>query len=89
MRRHILRNSWGPAVVAIGLRVGDLLAGAIVVEAIFARNGLGILAVDAVQSRDYLVLQALILGAVLIAVFIQLISEIILAALDPRIRLEG
>lgn len=89
MRRHILRNSWGPAVVAIGLRVGDLLAGAIVVEAIFARNGLGILAVDAVQSRDYLVLQALILGAVLIAVFIQLTSEIILAALDPRIRLEG
>lgn len=89
MRRHILRNSWGPAVVAIGLRFGDLLAGAIVVEAIFARNGLGILAVDAVQSRDYLVLQALILGAVLIAMFIQLISEIVLAALDPRIRLEG
>ncbi len=89
MRRHILRNSWGPAVVAIGLRVGDLLAGAIVVEAIFARNGLGTLAVNSVQSRDYFVLQALILGAVLIAVFIQLLSEIILAALDPRIRLEG
>jgi len=88
MRRHILRNSWGPAVVAIGLRVGDLLAGAIVVEAIFARNGLGTLAVNSVQSRDYFVLQALILGAVLIAVFIQLLSEIILATLDPRIRLE-
>lgn len=89
MRRHILRNSWGPAVVAIGLRVGDLVAGAIVIEAIFARNGLGILAVSSVQSRDYFVLQALILGAVLIAVFIQLISEIILASLDPRIRLGG
>lgn len=88
MRRHVLRNSWGPAVVAIGLRVGDLLAGAIVVEAIFARNGLGTLAVNSVQSRDYFVLQALILGAVLIAVFIQLLSEIMLAALDPRIRLE-
>lgn len=88
MRRHILRNSWGPAVVAIGLRVGDLVAGAIVIEAIFARNGLGTLAVNSVQSRDYFVLQALILGAVLIAVLIQLISEIILAALDPRIRLE-
>jgi len=89
MRRHILRNSWGPAVVAIGLRVGDLIAGAIVIEAIFARTGLGILAVDAVQSRDYFVLQALILGAVLIAVFVQLISEVILASLDPRIRLGG
>ncbi len=89
LRRHVLRNSWGPAVVAIGLRIGDLLAGAIVVEAIFARNGLGSLAVLSVQSRDYFVLQALILGAVIIAVVIQLLCEIILATLDPRIRLEG
>lgn len=87
LRRHILRNSWGPAVVAMGLRIGDLVAGAIVIEAIFARNGLGMLAVNSVQSRDYFVLQTLILGAVLIAVFIQLISEIVLATLDPRIRL--
>ncbi|GLQ57067.1 ABC transporter permease [Devosia nitrariae] len=88
-RRHVLRNSLGTAVVALGLRAGDLLAGAIVIEAIFARNGLGSLAVYSVQSRDYVVLQVLILGAVVIAVFIQLFSEIILAALDPRIRLEG
>lgn len=87
--RHVLRNSMGTAVVALGLRAGDLLAGAIVIEAIFARNGLGSLAVYAVQSRDYVILQVLILGAVVIAVFIQLLSEIILAALDPRIRLEA
>lgn len=87
--RHVLRNSMGTAVVALGLRAGDLLAGAIVIEAIFARNGLGSLAVYAVQSRDYVVLQVLILGAVILAVFIQLFSEIILAALDPRVRLEG
>lgn len=87
--RHVLRNSLGTAVVALGLRAGDLLAGAIVIEAIFARNGLGNLAVYSVQTRDYAVLQVLILGAVVIAVFIQLFSEIILAALDPRIRLEA
>jgi peptide/nickel transport system permease protein len=87
--RHVLRNSLGTAIVALGLRAGELLAGAIVIEAIFARNGLGSLAVYSVQSRDYMVLQVLILGAVVIAVFIQLFSEIILAALDPRIRLEG
>lgn len=87
--RHVLRNSLGTAVVALGLRAGDLLAGAIVIEAIFARNGLGSLAVYSVQSRDYVVLQVLILGAVILAVFIQLLSEIVLAALDPRIRLEG
>ncbi|AEQ51278.1 ABC transporter permease [Pelagibacterium halotolerans] len=88
-RQHVLRNSLGPAVVAIGLRFGDMLAGAVIIEAIFARNGVGALAIYAVQSRDYNVLQAIILGAVLIAVFTQLISEIVLAALDPRIRLEG
>lgn len=87
MRRHVLRNSLGPAIVAIGLRSGDLLAGAIVIEAIFARNGLGQLAVTAVQNRDYLVVQALILAAVVIAVVLQLMSELVLAALDPRIKL--
>ena len=88
-RRHILRNSLGSAIIAAGLRIGELLAGAIVMEAIFARNGLGSLAVYSIQSRDYNILQVLILAAVLIAVAIQLLSEIILAALDPRIRLGG
>jgi peptide/nickel transport system permease protein len=87
-RRHVLRNSVGAAVVVIGIRFGELLGGAIVVESIFARNGLGTLAVTSVQSRDYLVIQVLILGAVFIAVMIQLVSEIVLAALDPRIRLK-
>lgn len=86
-RRHVLPNSLSNVVVVVGLRIGELLAGAIVVEAIFARNGLGSLAVSSVQSRDYLVVQALIMGTVLLAVVLQLLSEIVLAALDPRIRL--
>jgi peptide/nickel transport system permease protein len=85
--RHILRNSLGPAVVAIGIRFGDLLAGAIVIEAIFARNGLGQLAVAGAQASDYPVMQVLIVGAVFIAVIAQLLTEITLAALDPRVRL--
>lgn len=88
-RRHVLRNSLGPTVVAIGLRFGDMLAGAIIIESIFARNGIGALAIYAVQARDYNMLQAIIIGAVLIAVLTQLLSEIVLAALDPRIRLES
>jgi peptide/nickel transport system permease protein len=87
--RHVLRNSLGTAVVAVGLQFGNLLAGAVIIEAIFARNGLGQLAVSSVQTRDYTVLQVLILGAVLIAVVCQLLTEIVLAALDPRIRLGG
>lgn len=86
-RRHVVPNSLSSVVVVVGIRIGDLVAGAIVVESIFARNGLGSLAVSSVQSRDYLVVQALILGAVVVAVVIQLLSEVALAALDPRVRL--
>ncbi|MEV1249630.1 ABC transporter permease [Nonomuraea sp. NPDC050022] len=85
--RHVLRNSLGPGVVAIGIRFGDLLAGAVVIEAIFARNGLGQLAVTAAQTADYAVVQVLIVGTVFVAVIAQLLTEISLAALDPRIRL--
>lgn len=85
--RHVLRNSLGTAVVAVGLQMGHVLAGAVIIEAIFARNGLGQLAVSSVQDRDFTVLQVLILGAVAVAVVCQLLTEVILASLDPRIRL--
>lgn len=85
--RHVLRNSLGPAVVALGMRFGDMLAGAVVIEMIFARNGIGQLAVSSVQNADYNVVQVIIVGAVLIAVLVQLGTEIALAALDPRVRL--
>ncbi|QOL83014.1 ABC transporter permease [Pseudooceanicola spongiae] len=85
---HILRNSLGNALIVIALRVGELLSGAVVIEAIFARNGLGQLAVAATQSRDYMVVQVIIVGAVAIAALVNMLSEIGLAILDPRIRLD-
>ncbi|GAA4627886.1 ABC transporter permease [Actinoallomurus vinaceus] len=85
--RHVLRNSVGTAVVAVGLQIGNLLAGAVVIEAIFNRNGLGQLVVSSVQTRDFTVLQVLILGVVFVAVICQILTEIVLAALDPRIKL--
>ncbi|MEU7835063.1 ABC transporter permease [Nonomuraea sp. NPDC052129] len=85
--RHVLRNSVGTAVVAVGLQVGNLLAGAVIIEAIFNRNGLGQLAVSSVQTRDFTVLQVLILAIVFVAVICQILTEVVLAALDPRIKL--
>lgn len=85
--RHVLRNSMAGSLVTLGIRFGEILGGAIVVEAVFARSGLGELAVTSVYQRDYVVLQALTLLAVAIAVLTQLITEIGLAGLDPRIRL--
>lgn len=85
--RHVLRNSLGASIVAVGLQIGHLLSGTIIIESLFARNGLGSLTINAVMTRDYLVLQAVVLFAIAVAIVIQLLSEIILAALDPRVRL--
>ncbi|WP_250904770.1 ABC transporter permease [Nonomuraea sp. NEAU-A123] len=85
--RHVLRNSVGTAVVAVGLQIGNLLAGAVIIEAIFNRNGLGQLAVSSVQTRDFTVLQVLILAVVFVAVICQILTEVVLAGLDPRIKL--
>ncbi|KRC65828.1 peptide ABC transporter permease [Aeromicrobium sp. Root236] len=84
---HVLRNSMSTAIVVIGIRFGGLLGGAVLVEALFARNGVGQLLVSSVQSRDYFVVQDLILFAVVTAIVVQLISEIVLAVIDPRVRL--
>lgn len=87
--RHIRRNSLGPAIVVAGVIFGELLGGAVIVENIFSRQGLGSLAVTSVANRDYMVTQVLILGAVIVAVTIQLISELLQTAVDPRVRLES
>lgn len=85
--RHLLRSSLGAAVVEMGIRVGEMLGGAIVVEAIFVRAGLGSLLVKAVEERDYPLAQAVLLFAIGAVILIQLISDLVVAALDPRIRL--
>ncbi len=87
--RHVLPASLDTAVVAIGLRIGELIGGAIIIEAIFSRSGLGQLMIQSVNTRDYFVVQALVIGAVIIAILSQLVSEIVVASLDPRIKLEA
>jgi peptide/nickel transport system permease protein len=85
--RHVVPNSIGPAMVEVGIRVGHLLGGAIVAEAIFARAGLGNLLITAVQSRDYRLAQALLMMAIAAAILAQLAAELVIAKNDPRVRL--
>ncbi|MER7282110.1 ABC transporter permease [Dactylosporangium sp. NPDC000244] len=87
--RHVLPNSLGPAVLELAIRIGHLLGGAVVAEAIFARAGLGSLLVQAVQTRDYRLAQVLLLLAIAAAIVIQLLSELLIARMDPRVRLGG
>ncbi|MEV6900342.1 ABC transporter permease [Amycolatopsis sp. NPDC051372] len=83
--RHVIPNSLGPAVVEVGIRIGELFAGAVVVEAIFTRSGLGSLLVTAVQNRDYLLAQDLLLLSVAFAIVMQLLTEIGISRVDRRI----
>jgi peptide/nickel transport system permease protein len=85
--RHALRSALVPVVTVVGLQFGRLLGGAVVVESVFAWPGVGRLIIQAVEQRDYTVVQAALLWLVAVFLFINLITDIAYAFLDPRIRL--
>lgn len=84
--RHALRNAALPLATALGLELAFLLTGAVIVETVFAWPGVGRLAVDAVSSRDYPVVQSAVLLISFIFVAINLIVDLSYFALDPRVR---
>ena len=86
MLKHVLPNAIIPVVTIIGLQVGGLLSGTVIVESLFARPGVGRLAVQAIQERDFPVVQAVVLLAGMVFVVINLITDILYPLLDPRIR---
>jgi len=88
INRHAVKNALIPVVTVIGIMVGRMVSGAIITETIFGIPGLGRLAVDAVFSRDYNVLQAAIMVLTLFAMFGNLLADLAYAYLDPRIRYE-
>jgi peptide/nickel transport system permease protein len=84
---HALRNALLPIVSIIGLRFGMLLGGAVLTESIFGWPGLGQLTVTAISQRDLQLVQGLLLTFALMFAVVNLIVDLICAALDPRIRL--
>ncbi|MFB7040491.1 MULTISPECIES: ABC transporter permease [unclassified Streptomyces] len=86
--RHALPNALPPVVTLLGMQTGNLLGGAVLVEAIFAWPGLGQLAEQALVRRDYPVVQDLLLLLVTVFVLVQLLTDLVHAWLDPRIRWE-
>lgn len=86
--KHALRNSMIPVITIIGLQVGVLLSGAIITEAIFDWPGLGSLLLDGINSRNYPLVQGCILFIASIYVFVNLITDILYAYADPRVRLQ-
>ena len=86
--RHIFRNSLLPIAAFLGFTITGLLGGSIFIETVFAYPGMGKLFVDAILSRDYSVITALVMLYGFLALLGSLLSDIILSIVDPRIRID-
>ncbi|MHB8500341.1 MAG: ABC transporter permease [Candidatus Acidiferrales bacterium] len=85
--RHAFRNALIPIITILGLQFGTLLAGTIVTETIFSWPGIGRLTVQAISARDYPLLQGCILVIVISYVLVNLLTDVLYAVIDPRVRL--
>ena len=85
--RHALRNALLPVLSVIGLRFGALLGGAVLTETIFAWPGLGQLTISAISQRDLPLIQGIVLTFAIIFALVNLVVDLLYAAVDPRIRL--
>jgi len=86
--QHALRNGLIPVLTVVGLQMGAMMAGAIIIETIFSWPGLGRLTIQAINARDYPLAQGCILSISLTYIFINLITDVLYSAVDPRIRYE-
>ena len=84
--KYALKNALVPALSVLGLGVGRLLGGAVLVEIVFARPGLGRLMLDAINARNFPVLQGAVLVVVTLFVVANQLTDMALAAIDPRTR---
>ena len=86
--KHALRNSLLSVVTVIGLQFGSLLAGSIITESIFSWPGLGRLTLEAIQTRDYPLVQGCVLAIAVSYLFVNLTTDLLYRLVDPRIRYE-
>jgi ABC-type dipeptide/oligopeptide/nickel transport system permease component len=84
--RHVLRNALVPVITIVGIQFGALLGGAVIVESVFSRPGLGRYTVTAIEQRDFPQIQGIVLFAAAIYVFVNLAVDLMYAVIDPRIR---
>ncbi len=85
LRKHVLKNALIPVITITGLQFGFLLSGAVIVETVFNFPGLGWLLIQSIEARDYPVIQALMLVFSVQFVLINLLADVLYAAVDPRI----
>lgn len=86
INKHALRNALIPTVTIIGMNFGGILGGAVMTETTFDLNGFGMLIVDAINQKDYNLINALVFLTSFIFIFMNLVTDLLYAILDPRIR---
>lgn len=86
VNEHALRNALIPVVTVIGLQFGALLGGAVLTETIFSINGIGVLMVNAIRTRDIMIVQGSVLFVAFVFSLVNLFVDILYAYIDPRIR---
>jgi peptide/nickel transport system permease protein len=87
--KHALRNALIPIITVMGLQIGALLSGAIITENVFSWPGIGTLLINAIEARDYPLVQGCILFISLSYVLVNLVTDLFYGWADPRIRLKG
>ena len=87
--RHVLRNASIPIIAIVALELANLLTGAVIVETVFAWPGIGQLAIQAIQGRDFLVVQAVVLLGAVTCIGLNFFADVLYSLADPRIKLTG
>ena len=86
LSRHALPNALLPVITILGMNIGTMLTGSVLVEVVFAWPGMGRLLYDGVLARDYPLITGIILVTSIVVILINLITDILYAVVDPRIR---
>lgn len=86
IRRNIFHNAAGPIITYIGLSVGIVMAGSVAIETIFRWPGVGSIAIEAIEARDYPMIQGFVMLLALVFVLINLVTDIAYRIIDPRVR---
>lgn len=89
LRRHALRNALVPSITVLGMIIAEVFSGSIVIEQVFTIPGIGRLLIAAITSRDYPLIQTLVVYIAAVVLIANTLADIVIQIIDPRIRLSG
>jgi ABC-type dipeptide/oligopeptide/nickel transport system permease component len=89
LRRHVFKNALLPAVTVFGMIIAEVFSGSIIIEQVFSIPGIGRLLITSISSRDYPMIQTLMVYITFIVVIANTLSDIIIMTIDPRVRASG